>query len=218
LAEGWAGKGIRIHAAGLYATEAEALETFSLLGFGRIVMDAAAPVASILDAVPPQPYGPSLASRPSVAIRPAEANRDLAALVWMNAALAAHIGAPPVFMPRTRGADGQEWEAWFREPEAVALIAEYGGEACGYIKAQAPQFDVSDAVRYQGVLGINGLYVDPACRGKGIATALLRGLAEYARVAGYGTVSVDCETTNPEAYRFWTRFFEPVGWSLERRI
>jgi hypothetical protein len=31
-------------------------------------------------------------------------------------------------------------------------------------------------------------------------------------------ISVDCETTNLEAYGFWSRWFWPVSWSLERRV
>ena len=32
------------------------------------------------------------------------------------------------------------------------------------------------------------------------------------------SLSVDCETANPEAYGFWTRWFQPVAWALERRV
>ena len=37
-------------------------------------------------------------------------------------------------------------------------------------------------------------------------------------VRGMEIVSVDCETTNIEAYAFWTRRFHPVTWSYERRV
>ena len=55
-------------------------------------------------------------------------------------------------------------------------------------------------------------------RRAGVGGALLAALARVAAAAGRDLVSVDCETTNPEAYGFWSRWFHPVSWSLERRV
>ena len=49
-------------------------------------------------------------------------------------------------------------------------------------------------------------------------TALLAALVRYAKSVGKEIVSVDFESTNLEAYGFWTRWFLPVTWSLERRV
>ncbi|GAJ16035.1 unnamed protein product, partial [marine sediment metagenome] len=88
----------------------------------------------------------------------------------------------------------------------------------GFIKAEKPQFDVSYAVHGESTLAINGMYVEADFRRAGVGSLLLASLAREAAAADKEIVSVDCETTNPEAYGFWSRWFEPVAWALERRV
>jgi GNAT superfamily N-acetyltransferase len=207
----WLDAGLPIHCVALHPSEPEAMEALSLTGFGRIVLDAAVPSAELADALPRR-ESPS-----GITLRRA-GPEDARSLASMNGILAGHIGASPVFMPRTRGESESGWREWFDEPEAAAFIAEGDEGAVGYIKAQAPQFDVSDAVHGDDTLAINGMVVSPARRGAGIGRALLRMAGGHALSAGKALMSVDCETTNLEAYSFWTSFFKPVTWSYERRI
>ena len=67
-------------------------------------------------------------------------------------------------------------------------------------------------------LAINGMYVEAGSRRTGVGCRLLGSLAREAGAADKTVVSVDFETTNLEAYAFWTRWFRPVTWSLERRV
>lgn len=225
LAERWVGRGIRLHAASAYATDSAALEALSLTGFGRIVLDAAVEANELFRDLS-QELSPAIAlaeqerSSPQVeAIAVRRATRaDAAELAVLNARLAAHIGASPVLMPGTHGADEAEWAVWLQGSDACCFIAEHGGRAIAYIRAEAPQFDVSDAVHGEKTLAINGLFALPEERGRGTATLLLTALAEEAVRRGMEIVSVDCETTNLEAYAFWSRRFAPVTWSFERRV
>lgn len=209
LAPRWKAQGAHIHAAALYATEDEAMRAFSMTGFGRVVMDAARPAADLLAELAPEGGAEYLVRRAGEA--------DAPALAGLNAALAAHIGASPILLTDARGADEAAWRAWFAEPEAVAFLALDGDAAAGYLKAQEPQIDVTDAVHASRTLALNGAYVRPAHRGRGAGRSLLLALARHARDTGKELLSVDCETANPEALAFWTRGFRPVTWSFERR-
>jgi len=206
----WRELGAGIHALGLYSTDAAALEAMSLTGFGRIMADAARPAAELAAALGTS--GPGAARR----IRRASPE-DAARLASLNASLASHIAASPVLLPRARGRDASWWAAWLAEPGSVAFVAERGGETLGYVKAEAPQDDVTDAVRDASVLGIDGMFVEPGARRAGVGRELLRALAGHALGRGVATVSVDFETMNPEAYGFWTPLFRIVSWGLERR-
>ncbi len=227
LASRWVAKGIRIHAAAAYASDGAAREAFSLTGFGRVVLDAAVGASELLaglsgpgDATAdsaPEAARAELAAPRGLAVRRA-GPPDAAALAEMNARLAAHIGASPVLMPHPHGSTEEEWAAWFAAPEAVAFIAEREGRGVAFIKAEAPQFDVSDAVHGDKTLAINGMFTEDAERRQGTGSFLLRALAAEAVERGMDLVSVDCETTNLEAYAFWTRRFKPVTWSFERRV
>ncbi|MFH1569781.1 MAG: GNAT family N-acetyltransferase [Gemmatimonadota bacterium] len=48
--------------------------------------------------------------------------------------------------------------------------------------------------------------MDAERRREGLGRCLLTALVLHAAAAGKGMVSVDCETTNPEACAFWVRW------------
>lgn len=199
----------RIHAFAFHATEKQAIDALRLTGFGHIVLDAARPTGELLAALPE--------ATPEVEIHRAEPG-DAETLAGLDALLAEHIAAAPVLMPAPRGRDRDQWTDWLGSPARIALLARIDGRTAGFIKAEEPQFDVSYAVHDRVTLAINGMLVHPAFRRHGVGTALLAALAHQARASDKTLVSVDCETTNIEAFSFWTRWFEPVSWSLERRV
>lgn len=210
-------EGISIHALGIPSSSGALLEEFSLLGYGRIVMDAARPVADLIGETG---AGPGSAREPgsgNVTVRAAAA-ADAKDLSELDACLARHIASPPVLMPDTHGSTVSEWERWLENPDALTFIAEREGTPVGFIKADPPHFDVSWFVHGAETMAICGLYADPSCRGIGAGEALLHRLAAAAANRGFTLLSVDCETHNPEARAFWTQWFKPVSWSFERRF
>lgn len=212
LAPSFIEDGAGIHAFSLYAHEGAALEALSMTGFGRIVMDAARPTGDLI-----RDLGDARRSDGFAVRRAGES--DAAALAALDACLAAHIAASPVLVPHPHGRDEATWRGWFAAKDAVSFVAEgTGGSLLGFIKAEAPQFDVSHAVHSPATLAIDGMFVAAEKRAAGVGRSLLAALAEHARVQEKTMVSVDCETTNPEAFAFWSRHFRPVAWSLERRV
>jgi Acetyltransferase (GNAT) family. len=211
LAPAWRSKGATIHAACAYASDSTALEAFSMTGFGRIMMDAARPASELVDAL--RDIVPL--SR-SLALRRAEAS-DARELSRLDSSLAAHIASSPVLGTDPHGRDEGQWREWLDRDGAVAFVAEGPAGLAGFMKAEEPQFDVSYAVHGEATLAIDGLFVDPALRGKSVAACLLSLIARHAVALGRSLVSVDCETMNPEAYGFWSARFAPLAFGLERR-
>lgn len=205
-------QGTPVHAISVYAHDEAAMEALSLSGFGRIVTDRVRTMADLQNML-----SAATRQKSAVTIRLASGN-DSAALCQFNGQLAQHLGASPVFLPAPRAWGAQEWRDWLQEDGNVALVAVQQGEICGYIKAEGSQFDVSYSLEDPANLSISGLFVAPELRGQQIARQLLAALVDYGLQQGRSFMAVDCETTNLEALGFWSRFFEPVNWSYERRI
>lgn len=56
-----------------------------------------------------------------------------------------------------------------------------------------------------GELLMDGIAVDPSCRGQGIGTRLLNGVFDFARLHCYQTVRLDVIDTNPGARKLYER-------------
>ena len=201
--------GLWIHAVGVPASGAAFLEEFSMLSYGRIVLDAARPTDELLALPCPEPEG--------FIVRQAVMD-DASDLAELDARLARHIGSPPVLMPDAHGDTTEDWKEWIARPDTFTFVAEHSGKLVGFIKADPPHDDVSWFVQGDSTLAICGLYVDPSIRGRSVGDNLLRALVTAGAERGYTLVSVDCETHNPEARAFWTARFKPVTWSFERRF
>lgn len=201
--------GLWIHAVGVPAISTAFLEEFSMLSYGRIVLDAARPAEELLVLPCAEPDG--------FIVRPARGD-DAGELADLDERLARHVGSPPVLMPESHGFTFEEWQEWLAGSDSITIVAECSGKLVGFIKADPPHFDVSWFVHGDSTLAICGLYVDPAMRGRSVGDNLLRALVSAGAQRGYALVSVDCETHNPEARAFWTAHFRPVTWSFERRF
>jgi GNAT superfamily N-acetyltransferase len=86
---------------------------------------------------------------------------------------------------------------------AVFLVArDAGGTAvgCGGLRLLGP-----------GSGEVKRMYVDPAARGTGVATALLRALEDHARELGITRLLLETGTGQPDAIRFYQREgYEPI--------
>ncbi len=69
-----------------------------------------------------------------------------------------------------------------------------------------------------GTTSISAAYVISSARSQGIAAALLDRALDWARSQGYTRCAVDFEPMNPLARRFWLRCFQPVSYTLCRRL
>lgn len=201
--------GCLIHSFSFYASESEIINAMELTGFGCIVMDAARATKELLIELPSDPVEIEI-----VRARP----QDAVELSRLDFDLAAHIAKTPVLMPNPRSKGSSEWADWLLESSHIAFLSRQGNRVTGFIKAEEPQYDVSYAVHGESTLAINGMYVEADFRCTGVGKFLLASLVREAAAVGKEIVSVDCETTNLEAYAFWTRWFEPVAWGLERRV
>ncbi|HEV2147838.1 MAG TPA: GNAT family N-acetyltransferase [Longimicrobiaceae bacterium] len=134
----------------------------------------------------------------AIRIRPATAG-DTAAL----AGLMAHLGYPTT--PTEMAA---RLERILPDPDYHTLVAEAGGELVGMVgvfRGLAYNYDAP----YARVLAI---VVDPARRGTGVGTALMRDAEAWAREVGAGSVHLTTALQRDAAHRFYERLgYEATG-------
>jgi aminoglycoside 6'-N-acetyltransferase I len=96
--------------------------------------------------------------------------------------------------------------AWLARPDAVVLVAEHTTDAarlCGFAEVGARS--IAEGCMTSPVAYLEGWYVDPDVRRRGVGSALLRGVEDWARKAGYQELASDTELTNHVSQRVHER-------------
>lgn len=202
-AEKWAKAGAASHAVTLYAHDSAAVGALFTYGFGMRCIDLIRPVDC-----------PDLAKAENCICfeLPADRQSELRA---MRRSLSGHLAQSPCFM-KDSPEDISRWIAGREEHPPRTFAAEIGGTIAAYIemKPEGENF----ATYYPDMLNICGAYCLPELRGKGVMQSLLGYALSALRAGGFGRLGVDCESFNPTALNFWTKYFEIYTRSVVRRI
>lgn len=201
--EKWADAGAAYHSITLYTHDTDVQKALFFYGFGARCTDLIRPVTDPGLHVPSNLRFEELPTEESARLRP------------LRRALAEHLGRSPAFMRHTN----DEMNAYLnrKEEQSARLFAAFDGDTLiAYMEFEDE--GESFASWAPGTANICGAYCLPEYRGQGIAQALLSFMVRTLREEGYTRLGVDCETFNPTAIRFWSKYFTPYTTSVVRRI
>jgi aminoglycoside 6'-N-acetyltransferase I len=92
-------------------------------------------------------------------------------------------------------------EAMLDAPGMVALLCRIGGEAAGFAEASLRR-DYVNGCETSPVAFLEGIYVAPEHRKRGIATALASRIADWGRALGCSEFASDALLDNPNSHAF----------------
>lgn len=126
--------------------------------------------------------------------------------------LAKHLSKGPIFFP----VNITLIENWLNNDESRIFIATDNDKVVGYIEVgeEGENFITDTKV----MKSICGAYFKEEYRNKEVAARLLSYICENLKLEGVEFLGVDCETLNPNALRFWGKYFENYTYSFHRRI
>lgn len=202
-AEKWVKAGASSHAISLYAHDEQAKDAFYTYGFGMRCMDL---IRDLSD-----PEGQNHAQCEYFEL-PIDRQQELRP---MRSALSDHLAQSPSFM-RQSEADCQTWIAGRETKPPRTFAAARGGKIIAYI--EVTEKGENFAVNGPYTRNICGAYCLPECRGEHVAQGLLRHIFKTLASEGYSRLGVDCESFNPTALHFWSKFFTAYTHSVVRRI
>ena len=126
--------------------------------------------------------------------------------------LVKHLEGSPIFYPT----DMKRFDEWFTKENLRIFAAESDGEIIGFISIsdEAENF----ITEHRTMKNICGAYFDEKYRGTGLAQSLLAFTQDRLKAEGVTHLGVDCETLNPTALNFWSKYFEEYTYSFARRF
>lgn len=184
-----------------YAHDEEIAKSFVLNGFGIRCSDAVREISSL--AISHSSDNIHFVELPS---------NEFERVRKLRSGLVRHLARTPVFCPT----DMERYEQWFQKDGMRVFAAESDGEIIGFISVDD---DAENFItEHDTMKNICGAYFDENYRGKGIARNLLAFIADTLKAEGVTHLGVDCETLNPTALNFWSKYFKPYTYSYARRI
>lgn len=205
LAEQWVADERRAHFVSLLPTDNVARETMAWLGFGVTNVDALRDLSPV-----------TAARGEEVAVRRATPD-DVEAVAVLEQGLRAHLAATPLFL-RHPALDRADLAATLADPLRATLLATDEAGALAFLRIGPHSTDASTIIRDEGTASITRAFTRADRRGIGVASQLLDAAIGWARGAGYVRCSVDYESANLLASRFWPIHFAVVGVTYGRRL
>jgi len=201
----WVEAGRTTHAVTVWADESEMEDAWHRLGFGRVVVDAL------------RDLGPVEAPRATVPIRRASPG-DAADLADLEHALWEYLAAPPICRVHPPPGGSAETAQRLADPAQPVWMAGPDGSPVGFLWLQS-EGDPPAALCSSALVRCDGALVLPGERRQGVGAALLGAAVEWARASGFTGCTLDYESANPAAARFWPwAGFRPVLHSLARKV
>lgn len=206
LSPQWAENGCYTHAITLFAHDSEAVDVWFRNGFGLNGVDA------VRDLMPL-----NVPTNSQIEIRRA-APDDASRLLPLMHNLRRHLAEGPVFLPLLEIDCLAELSTWLEEPNHALWFAQHERKAVAFMRGQTAESEQRYIVSGADGIAINAAYTELAWRGTGVTSLLLNELLAWAREQGLTRCSVDFESQNIEANRFWLRHFTPACYSVIRRV
>lgn len=206
LARHWVANGYFNHIITVLAHEQEVLGAWFMLGFGMDNIDTLRDVSSIKRVMA------------DVEIRRATMD-DIDAVMSLALANHWHLTTTPIFRPMFGHEGRRHLEQQISDANIAWWLAYNGSDIVGIMRLvplSGREFSIPPAD--ENTCGITAAFTKEEFRHHGVATTLLNHALEWARSVGYTRCAVDFESANILGASFWLKYFQPVGYSLVRRL
>jgi GNAT superfamily N-acetyltransferase len=141
------------------------------------------------------------------------AHKEELLTLWRQ--LAHHLRQAPTYYPGLEFTD-EMYLDYISDTETRLFTAEHNDSIIGIIDASkgGNSFINSD----EKTVNIGDLFIRESYRGKNTAQELLRFACDKLKDEGYARIWVEHGTTNPNALRFWGKYFTPYTHTLTRQL
>ncbi|SFR92441.1 GNAT family N-acetyltransferase [Anaeromicropila populeti] len=140
---------------------------------------------------------------------------EIIQLLDLKNGLQKHLSDSPVYFPHFALTESDFVELC-QQRNSRFFAAKDGNKIIGYIEVDdSGETFITEDVHVKNTCG---MFLDKNYRGTGLAEDLLNFVTECLRKEHIDYLSVDFETINPTALRFWSKHFEVYTYSYVRRI
>jgi predicted GNAT family acetyltransferase len=203
----WSNNGILTHMIS-YLASLDLVGIFSTLGFGMYGIDAIRR---------PETIKKDLLTENEVELA---SKKHILTLREFSILMDHHLESAPIFLKRNLSGNSYTEEKItndFLSSNILTLLVKKNEQIVSCIRCKKNHGNIS-MINTKGTFSVNFGFTRDEYRRKGIASKLLNNLLEIIQQDGCIICSVDFETQNSEGMEFWLKYFEPIAYSMIRKI
>lgn len=205
IAKSWADMGNYTHIIS-FPVNSGLIDIFQMLGFGMYGIDAV------------REFDVRTPNIPSSYVIERANHSHISQLRDFDNQINLHLESSPIFLKRPMEQQSDEDIInEFLSDDVISLVAGKNNEIIACMRGEKNSGNIS-ILDHKGTFGINFAYTKKEYRKTGIASLLLGELLKAAKNEGCTFSSVDFETQNIEGRYFWLRHFDPLVYSMIRKI
>lgn len=129
-----------------------------------------------------------------------------------------YMSSSPVFLKTDKSDNRKGLEEIYGSEKEILWKAMSGRDTLGIMKTVDGGGEGSLTVKDENNLGIGSTHVKEKFQNMGVGKFMIKNIFDYAKENNYKKLSVDFESFNVQARKFWLKYFEPVCFSMMRRI
>jgi GNAT superfamily N-acetyltransferase len=193
----------------VYAHDTEVLRTYIMSSFHMDMTGVVRDVSLPIEAETPEKYSFREVGKKELINHKHE-------IIELYRGLINHLRVSPVFYHgRNFLPIEKRFDDFLKEDMRIFAVFD-GNRLVGMIDSEP--IDIGFTTDDAEALGMGDIFIEPAYRGSGIATALLKFANDELKSKGVKRLFVTHGTINPTARAFWDKYFTNFSYSMTRRI
>lgn len=202
----WVQNGCLTHAITIISHDKEAIDLWFRNGFGMHVVDA----VRSLELLPGN-------INSDIEIRKFK-NDNIESVIDLLIGLQRHMASSPIYVPMINIENCKDVSEWLKNPDNAIWLGICKEQVVSIIEVSKKKSNDAQILSDEATISVGETYTKEEFRGYGITKAILQKVIEESLNDRYKRCAVVFESQNINGSDFWLKYFEPVCYSLVRKV
>lgn len=202
----WVQNDCLTHAITIISHDKEAVDLWFRNGFGMHVVDAVRSLESLPGNI-----------NSDIEIRKFKSD-NIESVIDLLIGLQRHMASSPIYVPMLDIENCKDVSEWLKNPDNAIWLGICKEQVVSIMEVSKKKSNDAQILSDKATISVGKTYTKEEFRGYGITKSILQKVIEESLNDGYNRCAVVFESQNINGSDFWLKYFEPVCYSLVRKV